>query len=183
MPMLTTARVLNRYDHRLRDLVYATADSTIARINGVPRSTAKLERYRIPDPKNKTKLIQAVDRATAVIPKRSVLAVIGLSYSRYHSWTNADICQLTDLPSCPKSHPNQLTGDEVAAMRDMVEDKELRHLTTCALVRLARKLGKVFASQSCWFRIIRKQGWKRPRYRIYPAKPKIGIRATKPNEI
>ena len=89
----------------------------------------------------------------------------------------------TDLPSCPKSHPNQLTGDEVAAMRDMVEDKELRHLTTCALVRLARKLGKVFASQSCWFRIIRKQGWKRPRYRIYPAKPKIGIRATKPNEI
>ena len=89
----------------------------------------------------------------------------------------------TDLPSCPKSHPNQLTGDEVAAMRDMVEDKELRHLTTCALVRLARKLGKVFASQSCWFRIIGKQGWKRPRYRIYPAKPKIGIRATKPNEI
>ena len=203
--MLTTARVLNRYDHRLRDLVHATADSTIARINGVPRSTVagwikhkpkaivsvqqfapnppqllqelqqeavrlraqiakrrsllrliflilrlsgfKLERYRIPVPKNKTKLIQAVDRATAVISKRSVLAVIGLSALRYHSSTNADICQLTDLPSCPKSHPNQLTGDEVAAMRDMVEDKELGHLTTCALVRLARKLGKVFASQ------------------------------------
>ena len=136
----------------------------------------KLERCRIPDPKNKRKLIQAVDKATEVIPKRSVLAVIGLSYSRYHSWTNAAACQLTDLPSCPKSHPNQLTSDEVAAMRDMVEDKDLRHLTTCGLVRLARKLGKVFVSQSCWFRIIRKQGWKRPRYRIYPAKPKIGIR-------
>jgi len=27
--------------------------------------------------------------ATDIIPKRSVLAVIGLSYSRYHSWTNA----------------------------------------------------------------------------------------------
>ena len=40
MPMLTTARVLNRYDHRLRDLVHATADSTIARINGVPTCTA-----------------------------------------------------------------------------------------------------------------------------------------------
>ena len=143
----------------------------------------KLERYRIPDPKNKSKLFQAVDRATAVFPKRSVLAVIGLSYSRYHSWTNADICQLTDLPSCPKSHPNQLTGDEVATMRDMVEDKSLRHLTTCALVRLARKLGRVYASQSCWFRIIRKHGWKRPRYRIYPAKPKVGIRAVNPNEI
>ena len=31
-------------------------------------------------------------------------------------------------------------------MRDMVEDKELRQLSTCGLVRLARKLGKVFAS-------------------------------------
>ena len=133
--MLTPTRVLNRYDHRLRDLVHTTADSTIARKNGVPRSTAagwikhkpkavvsiepltpnppelleglqqevvllrvqiaklrsllrliflvlrlsgfKLERCRIPDPKNKRKLIQAVDKATAVIPKRSVLAVIG----------------------------------------------------------------------------------------------------------
>ena len=47
----------------------------------------------------------------------------------------------------------------------------------------SRSLGRVFASQSCWFRIIRKQGWKQPRYRIYPAKPKIGIRASLPNEI
>ena len=143
----------------------------------------KLERCRIPDPKNKSRLIHVVDKTAAVIPKRSVLAVIGLSNSRYHAWTDADVCQLTDLSSCPKSHPSQLTSDEVAAMRDMVEDKELRHLPTCALVRLGRKLVKVFASQTCWFRIIRKQGWKRPRYRVYPAKPKIGIRAIKPNEI
>ena len=27
------------------------------------------------------------------------------------------------------------------------------------------------------------KGWKRPRYLVYPAKPKIGIRANKPNEI
>ena len=68
-------------------------------------------------------------------------------------------------------------------MRDIIEDKGLRHLPTCALVRLGRKLGKIFASQTCWFRIIRKQGWNRPRNRVYPAKPKIGIRASKPNEI
>ena len=58
-------------------------------------------------------------------------------------------------------------------MRDMVEDKELRYLPTCGLTRLARKKGKVFASQTCGFRIIRKQGWKRPRHRVYPAEPKI----------
>ena len=235
--MLAPTRQKKTYDHRLRELVHSTADSSIARKNGVPRSTAagwiknkprtvvstpalalnptelqqevvhlrsqvarlrailrlvfrilclsgfRLERYRIPDPRNKSKLIQAIDNATAVISKRSALAVIGLSYSRYHEWSTADVCQLTDLPSCPKSHPSQLTSAEVAAMRDMIEDKGLRHLPTCALVRLGRKLGKVFASQTCWFKIIQKQGWKWPRYRVYPAKPKIGIRACKPNAI
>jgi putative transposase len=151
----------------------------ILRISGF-----KLERFRIPTADAKSQLIRAANKAMEAIPKRSVLAVVGLSYSRYHAWTNAECCQLlADHSSCPKTRPNQLTSHEITAMRDMVEDKNLLHLTTCALVRLGRKLGKVFASQSCWFRIIRKQGWKRPRYRIYPEKPKVGIRASKPNEI
>ena len=201
MPM-NPASVVNRYDHRLRDLVRATADSTITRKNGVPRSTAagwiknkpkdvlsiqpiapnppelqqeivrlreqiaklrsllrlifvilrlsgfKLERCRIPDPKNKRRLIQAVDRATAVIPKRTVLAVIGLSYSRFHAWTNADICQLTDLPHAQRAIPINLLATRSPPCETWWRTKELRHLSTCGLVRLARKLGKVFASQT-----------------------------------
>jgi transposase InsO family protein len=27
------------------------------------------------------------------------------------------------------------------------------------------------------------RGWRRPRLRLYPAKPKVGVRASKPNEI
>src|SRR6267143_5903103 len=39
--MTTTARLQQRYDHRLRDLVQRTGDVTIATDLGVPRSTAR----------------------------------------------------------------------------------------------------------------------------------------------
>ena len=48
---------------------------------------------------------------------------------------------------------------------------------------LAQRLGKVFASPSTWYRLIREHQWRRPRQRIHPAPPKIGIRASHPNQI
>ena len=39
--MLTTARLQQRYDHRLRNLVQRTGDVTVATDLGVPRSTAR----------------------------------------------------------------------------------------------------------------------------------------------
>src|SRR3979490_1904554 len=41
IPVTTTARPQQRYDHRLRDLVQRTGDVTIATDLGVPRSTAR----------------------------------------------------------------------------------------------------------------------------------------------
>jgi hypothetical protein len=41
IPMPTTGRRQQRYDHRLRDLVQGTRDVTIATDFGVPRSTAR----------------------------------------------------------------------------------------------------------------------------------------------
>src|SRR5215207_8687786 len=41
VPMTTTGRLQQRYDHRLRDLVQRTGDLTIATDLGVPRSTAR----------------------------------------------------------------------------------------------------------------------------------------------
>ena len=39
--MTTAGRRQQRYDHRLRDLVHATGDVTVATNLGVPRSTAR----------------------------------------------------------------------------------------------------------------------------------------------
>jgi hypothetical protein len=68
-------------------------------------------------------------------------------------------------------------------IQDLVTSDEYRHVPTGTLARLAQRLGKVFASASTWYRLVRDHKWRRPRQRIHPAKPKIGIRASRPNEI
>jgi transposase InsO family protein len=87
------------------------------------------------------------------------------------------------MPSCPRSSPQQLTRAEVETIREMVTSEEYRHVPTGTLAWLAQRLGKVFASPTTWFRLVRLHKWRRPHLRIHPAKPKVGIRSSGPNEI
>jgi len=54
---------------------------------------------------------------------------------------------------------------------------------TGTLAVLAQRLGKVWASPSAWCRLVRKYGWRRPRLRVHPDKPKVGMRTTRANEM
>ena len=68
-------------------------------------------------------------------------------------------------------------------IHELVTSEEYRHVPTGTLARLAQRLGKVFASASTWYRLVREHHWRRPRQRVHPAKPKVGIRAGRANEI
>jgi len=138
---------------------------------------------RIPSASNKSKLIKRIHHAAKVIPLGSVLKVIGLSSSRFHAWNSIKSCELDDKSSCPRSFPSQMTRAELDTMKSMTTSCDYRHLSYGALARVARKAGKVFASPSTWYRLVRLHHWHRPRIRVYPPKPKVGIRASKPNEI
>jgi len=65
----------------------------------------------------------------------------------------------------------------------MATSPEYRHLPTGTLAVLAQRLGKVWASPSTWHRLVRQRGWRRPRLRLHPAKPKIGLRTTRATEM
>jgi transposase InsO family protein len=65
----------------------------------------------------------------------------------------------------------------------LATSQEYRHVPTGTLALLAQRLGKVFASPSTWYRLIREHHWRRPRHHVHPAKPKIGIRGSRPNQI
>ena len=142
-----------------------------------------LARRRISDGDKKRRILRAVERSRAAIPLRAALRLLGLSASRYHSWRRDEECTLDDVSSCPQSRPQQITTDEREAIREMVCSKEYRHVPTGRLAIFAQRLGKVFASPSTWHRLVRKHRWRRPRKRVHPPKPRVGIRAIKPNEI
>ena len=235
--MIASKRVQRAYDHRLRQFVCTTGDTTHALRIGVPRSTANgwlqprarpvislwqygqhveelemelaklrahikklrhilrllfvilklsgfsLQHCRVPRSNDKSRLIKQIRNLAIALPLGRVLNLIGLSSSRFHSWTESEACALADNSSCPKSYPTQMTGAEVDAMRAMVTSSDYRHLSTGAIARVARKVGKVFAGSATWYRLVNLHNWRRPRVRVHPAKPKIGIRASKPNEI
>ncbi len=146
-------------------------------------SRFSLNQTRLPDGNDKCSLLTVIDQARSILPLRSVLRVVRLSSSRYHHWKRENQCALDDGPSCPRVCPQQLTAAEVEAIHDLATSHEYRHVPTGTLALLAQRLGKVFAAPSTWYRLIRDHQWRRPRQRVHPAKPKIGIRASHPNEI
>jgi hypothetical protein len=107
-----------------------------------------------------------------------------LSASRYHTWKRAidNDCSLDDISTCPKIQPTQLTPDEIRTMREMVTAPEYRHVSTSRLALLAERLEKLFASPSTWILYARTRQWRRPRNRIHPEKPLVGLRCSSPNE-
>jgi putative transposase len=142
-----------------------------------------LELSRVPDATGKRRLLGAIDRARRDMPLSAALRVLRLSSARYHAWVRGEGgCTLDDRPSCPRSVPQRLTHGEVEAIGDMVQSTEHRHMSIRGLALYAQRVGKVFAHPGTWGRLIRERGWRRPRLRLYPAKPKVGLRTHAPNE-
>jgi transposase InsO family protein len=144
----------------------------------------RLDRAYISDPAVRTDLLRAVERARGVLPTSAVLRILRISASRYNVWCRAEQgCSIEDRTMCPRSSPNQLTPDEILTIGQMVTTERYRHVPTGRLAVLAQRLGKVFASPSTWYRLVRDQGWRRQRRRLHPNSPKVGVRASKPDEV
>ena len=144
-----------------------------------------LAAQRLPEGAAKAGILRAVASAHVALPLNTILKIMGLSPSRYHAWRRRSVptCGLDDRSSCPRSSPTQMTVDEIASIKDLVLDPSNRHMPLGTLARYAQRIGKVFASAATWARLVRERGWRRPRQRIHPQKPTVGIRATRPNEL
>ena len=151
---------------------------TLLRISGF-----RLLGERLPAGDDKARLLRAIAGAQPVLPLVVLLRIVGMTPSRYHAWQRAtEVCGLDDRPSCPRSMPSRLTCAEVATIKDMVLDPGLRHIPLRTLSLFAQRAGKVFVSVTTWTRLVREYGWRRPRMRVHPAKPTLGVRASRPNE-
>jgi transposase InsO family protein len=139
---------------------------------------------RLPDGPAKERILRAVDRARGCLPLRGVLRFLGLSSGRFQAWRQRHIaCTLDDQSSCPRISPHRLTRAEIQTIGDMVTSADYRHVPTGTLAMLAHRLGKVSASSSTWYRLVRAYGWRRPRLRVHPTKPKVGLRTTGADEM
>src|SRR5215472_766292 len=139
---------------------------------------------RLPEGPDKLRILRAIDQTRVWIPLRALRRLLRLSPSRFHAWQRRHTaCVLDDQSSCPHTSPHRLTPSEIRVIHDMVTSPEYRHVPTGTLAVLAQRLGKVWASSSTWYHLVRKFGWRRPRLRVHPAKPKVGLRTTRAGEM
>src|SRR6202165_2816449 len=81
----------------------------------------RLTEERLPDGRDKIRILHAVDRARAFVPLRALLRFLRLSPSRFHAWRQLQhACALDDHSSCPHISPHRLTPPEVRMIKDMV---------------------------------------------------------------
>jgi putative transposase len=88
----------------------------------------------------------------------------------------------TTGPAVHARKAQRLTFHEVQAIGDMVQSTQHRHMSIRGLALHAQRIGTVFAHPATWSKLIRERGWRRPKLRLYPAKPKVGFRASAPDE-
>ena len=139
---------------------------------------------RIPDGALKARILRAIKFARKALPLAIAHKVLSLSPGRYRAWRRAARgCRLDDRSSCPKTSPSTLTAAEMATMREMVTSPDYRHMSLGCLALFAQREGKLYAAPSTWRKLARERGWSRPRMRVHPVRPKIGIRAEAPNLI
>ena len=146
---------------------------TVLKVSGFDFS-----RVRLPEGTAKRQLLRAIEKTRPHFPLRSILRVTGLSQTRYNSWSQDQRCGLDDRALCPKSPPISSRW-----LKSTQSETWSRRVTTGILARLAQRLGSVFASPTTWYRLVRTHRWRRPRQRVHPAKPNVGIRASRANEI
>ena len=138
---------------------------------------------RLPEGAAKADVLRTIESTQTILPLALILRVLRLENARFHAWRHAGTaCSLDDRPSCPRTNPGQLTPAEIATFKDMVLAPEHRHMPLGTLARYAQRIGKVFASVTSWAKLVRERGWRRPRRRLHPPKPTVGVRATQPNE-
>ena len=138
---------------------------------------------RLPEGAAKAGILRAIASAGPFLPLALILRIVHLEPARYHAWRRASgACGLDDRSSCPRTSPGQLTPAEMAAIKEMVLAPEHRHMPLGTLAVYAQRMGKVFASVTTWAKLVRERRWRRPRKRLHPPKPTIGVRATRPNE-
>jgi putative transposase len=114
----------------------------------------------------------------------AALRMAGISASRFHSWQRKEEgCDLDDQQSCPRVVPARLTPEEIDTIGKMVASRDYRFMSIRALALHAQRIGKIFASPSTWYGLVRQNGWGRPRKRLYPVRPKVGVRATAPGQL
>ena len=144
----------------------------------------QIQYKRIDSIEHKRQLVDTIKKFKQVISLEICLTVIGLSSARFHQWVKSLVsCNLNEIKVCARASQMKLTPAESNRVNSLLSDPNFFHFSISSLAIYAKRQNIVHASSATWRRLAKLWRIRRERKRIYPAKPKIGIRAARPNEL
>jgi hypothetical protein len=180
---LSNDELLFEIDRLKRELAEATAKSDLITTT-VKTLGFQLQFKGVPSAEINSKIIRAVKIASVHIGLNTSLDLVKLSKARFSAWlTRQKRCSLEDRQTCGRLSPTRLLNREVSKIKEMIVDPAYRHFSVASLAIYAARKSLDHASESTWHRVIKQFELKRSGKRHYPAKPRVGIRASAPNQI
>ena len=144
----------------------------------------RLRWKHIDSAKTRDRILEAITTAMTGARRNTCLETLDLSLSRYKRWKREKRgCGLPAAKTCPKYSNNQLTFHEIQIMSDLVTSKEYAHFPIESLHHYARRKGLLYCTYSTWRKYINQYGWLRPRKKRRKKYLRVGIRASRPNQI
>jgi len=140
--------------------------------------------YRRFSEADKLKFLEKIKEGLKTITISKCLESIGISSQRYSHWIKRQKkCQLEDQSTCPKLSPQRISSPEIPVIKSAIKDPKFSHFRLTSLWHLLRNRGELVVSNSSWFRIIRELKLEREKRICHHIKPKLGVRADRPNQI
>ena len=135
--------------------------------------------------RHKAKVVRLVDRVGGTLGQRRTLRMLGLSPNRLTRWRNSlsRCCPSSPLGLCLRTHPQQLSGTEVRAIKEVMVDERYRGWPLVSIYWRAIRDGLFGFALSTFYLYVKRLGLGPHRVPSRRKDHQTGIRATRPNEI
>lgn len=135
---------------------------------------------------SKEKVVKAIDRAKDFVPVEKAVRIFGISKSTFYTWVSdlEHLCSKSFFNKCNRIYSNQLTPNEIKAVKKSLLNPATLHWNIKNVYLHGLRKGTITVSLHSVYKLNRVLGIRTPKTKKkFKKKRKIGIRASKPNQI
>ncbi|MDD4210393.1 MAG: integrase core domain-containing protein [Bacteroidales bacterium] len=132
--------------------------------------------------KNKELIIETIDFVIPLLDLEHACKLFKISINQFYAWKRKTQCLLSPTNSCAKENPLSVSPTELITIKQFMEDEQYKDFPLVSVYYEMMRKGKAFMSLTTFYKYA-KLFDNVVKRRLFKAKQKTGIRATKPKGI
>ena len=135
---------------------------------------------------SKEKIVKAIERTKDFVTVENAVRIFGISTSTFYTWVSdlEHSCPKSFFNKCNRIYSNQLTPHEIKAVKKALLNPATLHWNIKSVYLRGLRNGEITVSLHSVYKLNRLLGIRNPKTKKkFKKKRKIGVRASKPNQI